>query len=53
MKELVGTPVRFDCLEAGECDAVPLGQPNDFEAIKQGFRRLGISTEAVRRSDSR
>ena len=47
VKELVGTPVRFDCLERGECAGVPLGQPNDFEAIKQGFRRLGDSTEAV------
>ena len=48
VKELVGTPVRFDCLKRGECAGVPLGQPNDFEAIKQGFRRLGDSTEAVR-----
>jgi ABC-type nitrate/sulfonate/bicarbonate transport system substrate-binding protein len=47
VKELVGTPVRFDCLKRGECAGVPLGQPNDFEAIKQGYRRLGLSTEAV------
>ncbi|MEA2990554.1 MAG: hypothetical protein QOG83_3265 [Alphaproteobacteria bacterium] len=47
VKELVGTPVRFDCLKSGECAGVPLGQPNDFEAIKQGYRRLGLSTEAV------
>ena len=47
VKELVGTPVRFDCLKRGECAGVPLGQPNDFEALKQGFRRLGDSTEAV------
>jgi NitT/TauT family transport system substrate-binding protein len=46
-KELVGTPVRFDCLKRGECAAVPLGQPNDFEAIAQGYRRLGLSTDAV------
>jgi ABC-type nitrate/sulfonate/bicarbonate transport system substrate-binding protein len=46
-KELVGTPVRFDCLKRGECDAVPLGQPEDFVAIAQGYRRLGLSTEAV------
>jgi ABC-type nitrate/sulfonate/bicarbonate transport system substrate-binding protein len=47
VKELVGTPVRFDCLKRGECDAVPLGQPEDFLAVGHGFRRLGLSTEAV------
>jgi ABC-type nitrate/sulfonate/bicarbonate transport system substrate-binding protein len=47
VKELVGTPVRFDCLKQGECDAVPLGQPEDFIAIAAGYRRLGLSTEAV------
>jgi ABC-type nitrate/sulfonate/bicarbonate transport system substrate-binding protein len=39
VKELVGTPVRFDCLKRGECDAVPLGQPEDFLAVGQGFSR--------------
>ena len=48
MKELVGTPVRFDCLKRGECDGVPLGQPEDFTAIDQGFTRLGVSTDAVK-----
>jgi ABC-type nitrate/sulfonate/bicarbonate transport system substrate-binding protein len=47
VKELVGTPLRLDCLTGGECDAVPLGQPEDFHAVGQGFRRLGLSTEAV------
>jgi ABC-type nitrate/sulfonate/bicarbonate transport system substrate-binding protein len=47
VKELVGTPVRFDCLKRGEYDAVPLGQPEDFVAIGEGYRRLGVSTEAV------
>src|SRR5262245_29791936 len=47
VKELVGTPVRFECLKRGECDAVPLGQPEDFVAISQGYRRLGLSTDAV------
>jgi ABC-type nitrate/sulfonate/bicarbonate transport system substrate-binding protein len=47
VKELVGTPVRFDCLKKGECDAVPLGQPEDLVAMGQGYRRLGLSTEAV------
>jgi len=47
VKELVGTPVRLDCLKSGECDAVPLGQPEDFNAIDLGFHRLGVSTEAI------
>jgi ABC-type nitrate/sulfonate/bicarbonate transport system substrate-binding protein len=47
VRTLVGTPVRFDCLRRGECDAVPLGQPDDLIAVAQGYRRLGLSTEAV------
>jgi ABC-type nitrate/sulfonate/bicarbonate transport system substrate-binding protein len=47
VKELVGTPVRFECLKSGECAGVPMGQPNDLEAIAQGYRRLGDSTQAV------
>ena len=47
VKELVGTPLRADCLRKGECDAVPLGQPEDFVFIKQGYQRLGVSTDAV------
>jgi ABC-type nitrate/sulfonate/bicarbonate transport system substrate-binding protein len=47
VKEMVGTPVRFDCLKRGECDGVPLGQPDDLIALAQGYRRLGVSTEAV------
>jgi NitT/TauT family transport system substrate-binding protein len=45
--ELVGTPARFACLKSGECDATPLGQPEDFQAIGQGYHRLGLSTDAV------
>jgi ABC-type nitrate/sulfonate/bicarbonate transport system substrate-binding protein len=47
VKELVGTPVRAACLKSGECDAVPLGQPDDLIAIKDGYGRLGFSTEAI------
>jgi ABC-type nitrate/sulfonate/bicarbonate transport system substrate-binding protein len=47
VKELVGTPLRAACLKSGECDAVPLGQPDDLIAIKDGYRRLGLSAEAV------
>ena len=45
--ELVGTPERSECLKKGECDAVPLGQPEDFILLKQGYRRLGVSNDAV------
>jgi NitT/TauT family transport system substrate-binding protein len=36
VKELVGTPARADCLRKAECDAVPLGQPEDFLLMNQG-----------------
>jgi ABC-type nitrate/sulfonate/bicarbonate transport system substrate-binding protein len=45
-KAVVGTPARFDCLKSGECAAVPMGQPEDLEAIKTGFVRLGFTYEA-------
>ena len=45
--EFVGTPERSECLRKGECDAVPLGQPEDLTLLKQGYRRLGISNDAV------
>jgi ABC-type nitrate/sulfonate/bicarbonate transport system substrate-binding protein len=44
---ITGTPERLQCLEKGPCDAVPLGQPEDFMALDKGFRRLGVSTDAV------
>jgi ABC-type nitrate/sulfonate/bicarbonate transport system substrate-binding protein len=42
-----GTPDRLTCLTAGDCAAVPLGQPHDFAALRRGYRLLGLSTEAV------
>jgi ABC-type nitrate/sulfonate/bicarbonate transport system substrate-binding protein len=45
-KVVVGTPARFDCLKSGACAAVPMGQPEDLEAIKHGFPRLGFTYEA-------
>lgn len=48
VKELVGTPARADCLRQGQCDAVPLGQPEDFLLMQQGYRRLGVSTDAMK-----
>ena len=46
-KTIEGTPARYACLKRGECDAVPLGQPHDLQALKEGYRLLGISNEAV------
>jgi ABC-type nitrate/sulfonate/bicarbonate transport system substrate-binding protein len=45
-KAVVGTAARFECLKSGECAAVPMGQPEDLDAIKQGFPRLGFTYEA-------
>ena len=42
-----GTSGRWACLRRGDCDAVVLGQPQDLIAVEQGFRLLGVSTEAV------
>jgi len=47
VKIIEGTPARWSCLKRGECDAVPLGQPQDLLALKEGFGVLGISNEAV------
>jgi ABC-type nitrate/sulfonate/bicarbonate transport system substrate-binding protein len=47
VRTIEGTSGRFGCLRRGECDAVVLGQPQDLQAVQQGFRALGASTEAV------
>lgn len=47
VKVIEGTPARFTCLRKDDCDAVPLGQPQDIFARRQGFNILGLSTEAV------
>jgi ABC-type nitrate/sulfonate/bicarbonate transport system substrate-binding protein len=47
VKDIVGTVARFESLKRGECVGVPLGQPEDFVALRQGYHRLGLSTEAV------
>jgi ABC-type nitrate/sulfonate/bicarbonate transport system substrate-binding protein len=46
-KELVGTPVRADCLVQSECAAVPLGQLDDIVAVQEGFSKLGDSLEVI------
>lgn len=47
MKIIEGTPTRLNCLRRGECAAVPLGQPQDLVALNEGYRLLGLSTDAV------
>lgn len=42
-----GTPQRWYCLTHGDCDAVVIGQPQDLEAMAQGYRLLGRSGEVV------
>lgn len=45
-KAVVGTGARFECLKSGECAAVPMGQPEDLGAIKQGYPRLAFTYES-------
>lgn len=47
VKTIEGTQARWGCLKRGECVAVPLGQPQDLLAQSEGFRLLGLSTDAV------
>lgn len=47
VKVIEGTPARANCLKHGDCDAVPLGQPQDVAAQAEGFTLLGLSTEAT------
>ena len=47
VKTIEGTPARLNCLRRGECAAVPLGQPQDLLAQSEGYRVLGLSTDAV------
>jgi len=47
VKTIDGTPARLSCLRRGECAAVPLGQPQDLLAQHEGYRLLGMSSDAV------
>jgi ABC-type nitrate/sulfonate/bicarbonate transport system substrate-binding protein len=47
VRTIEGTSARLGCLRRGDCDAVVLGQPQDLQAVQQGYRALGYSTEAV------
>ena len=47
VKIIEGTPARFTCLRRGDCEAVPLGQPQDLTALNEGYNLLGLSTDVV------
>ena len=47
IKQVIGSNQRGDCLVKGECDAVPLGQPDDIVFLQKGFRKLGDSLEVI------
>jgi ABC-type nitrate/sulfonate/bicarbonate transport system substrate-binding protein len=47
VKIIEGTPARLNCLRRGECDAVVLGQPQDLQAIDDGYALLGRSDEVM------
>src|SRR5262249_39581744 len=42
-----GTPARLDCLEGGDCDAVPLGPPQGFVPMPRRYRLLRFFPGAV------
>jgi ABC-type nitrate/sulfonate/bicarbonate transport system substrate-binding protein len=46
-KEIIGSSQRAACLVSGDCDAVPLSQPEDVVLARKGFLKLGDSLEVV------
>jgi ABC-type nitrate/sulfonate/bicarbonate transport system substrate-binding protein len=46
-KEIIGSTQRAQCLASGECDAVPLGQPDDIVFAHKGYHKLGDSLEVL------
>ena len=45
--EMIGTQTRAKCLIDGDCDAVPLGQPDDIVFMAKGYTKLGDSLEVI------
>jgi len=41
-----GSQARMQCMTSGECAAVPVNQPLDFDLVAQGYHRLGTAIEA-------
>ena len=46
-KELIGSQARGNCLISGQCDAVPLSQPDDLILVHKGFGKLGDLLEVL------
>ncbi|HLH96180.1 MAG TPA: ABC transporter substrate-binding protein [Xanthobacteraceae bacterium] len=40
-----GSQARTQCLMSGECAAVPVNQPLDFDLVARGYHRLGTAIE--------
>lgn len=47
VQTISGTPQRLACLKRGGCKAVPLGQPQDVTAKREGYRILGTSRDVA------
>ncbi len=47
VRTISGTPQRLACLTRGGCEAVPLGQPQDVTAAREGYRILGTSRDVA------
>ena len=47
VKEVVSTRLRGECLAKKECDAVPMGQPDDIVLAQKGYTKLGDSFEVI------
>ncbi len=47
VETISGTPQRLACLKRSTCEAVPLGQPQDVTAAREGYRILGTSREVA------
>jgi ABC-type nitrate/sulfonate/bicarbonate transport system substrate-binding protein len=45
--EMIGTQTRAKCLVGGDCDAVPLGQPDATAIVAKGYTKLGDSLEVI------
>jgi ABC-type nitrate/sulfonate/bicarbonate transport system substrate-binding protein len=47
VKEIVSSRLRGECMTKKECDAVPMGQPDDIEFAQKGYSKLGNSLEVI------
>jgi ABC-type nitrate/sulfonate/bicarbonate transport system substrate-binding protein len=47
VKEVVSSRLRGECMTKKECDAAPMGQPDDIEFGRKGYTALGNSLEVI------